>query len=598
MARPVVRDFLFDFAGPVSAVWTAMADTGRYNAAAGLPRYQVTETLGADGGTVFHGRARFGPLTVEWEDLPCNWVRGHWVEHRRRILRGPLTTLDARLDLVEQGSGCRGTYRISVTPRGLAGRALLAAGFLRGAERMFRTLAAQADRFATGASQVPFLAGSSPVTGAARTRLDTLAHELDASAYGHDLGRLLASEVGDALEPDAERIRPLGLARRWGVAERHVVEACLQAVRIGMLELRWDLLCPRCRGAKATATALDQVPTGAHCATCNIDYGRDFSRNLELTFRAAPSIRPLGEGEFCLLGPMSTPHILVHVTLEPGERRSVGIDLAQGLYRLRTLEPGPELDLEHGSGEFPATHLRAGGIGAGPPSPPGRIDLWNEGPYRRTLVIEDRRWVADALTADRAATFQAFRDLCSTEVMRPGDEVAIGRVALLFSDLKGSTALYEAVGDAAAYRLVRAHFAYLAAIVREHDGAIVKTIGDAVMAAFHDPVRALQAALAMQDRVRAFNERSATPVVLKLGLHEGPCIAVTLNDRLDYFGQTVNLAARLQGESRGGDIVLSLRMASRPGTDAILAERPRREEEALLRGVVAPVRFLRLLPQP
>ena len=56
-----------------------------------------------------------------------------------------------------------------------------------------------------------------------------------------------------------------------------------------------------------------------------------------------------------------------------------------------------------------------------------------------------------------------------------------------------------------AYRLVRAHFAYLAAIVREHDGAIVKTIGDAVMAAFHDPLQGLRAAIAMQERVAAFN---------------------------------------------------------------------------------------------
>ena len=97
-------------------------------------------------------------------------------------------------------------------------------------------------------------------------------------------------------------------------------------------------------------------------------------------------------------------------------------------------------------------------------------------------------------------------------------------------------------------------------------------------------------------RVREFNARNATPVLLKLGLHEGPCIAVTLNDRLDYFGQTVNLAARLQGESRGGDIILSLPLARQPGAAAVVQDQPRREEEAMLRGVAAPVRFLRLLP--
>jgi class 3 adenylate cyclase len=109
------------------------------------------------------------------------------------------------------------------------------------------------------------------------------------------------------------------------------------------------------------------------------------------------------------------------------------------------------------------------------------------------------------LTADRVATLQAFRDLFSDQVLRPGDEVGIRRVTLLFSDLRGSTALYDAIGDAAAYRLVRDHFAYLAAIVREHEGTVVKTIGDAVMAAFHDPAEGLKAAIAMQERVASFN---------------------------------------------------------------------------------------------
>jgi class 3 adenylate cyclase len=173
-------------------------------------------------------------------------------------------------------------------------------------------------------------------------------------------------------------------------------------------------------------------------------------------------------------------------------------------------------------------------------------------------------------------------------------------VTLLFSDLKGSTAMYEAVGDAAAYRLVRSHFAYLAAIVREHDGAIVKTIGDAVMAAFHEPLQGLRAAIAMQERVAAFNTDNPASIVLKLGLHEGPCIAVTLNERLDYFGQTVNLAARLQGESRGDDVVVSTGLVATAGAVELLAKHRVVQERAPVRGLAAPVSFCRLTfgPRP
>ena len=254
-----------------------------------------------------------------------------------------------------------------------------------------------------------------------------------------------------------------------------------------------------------------------------------------------------------------------------------------------------EADIEYEGGPFPAVIVTDGWVMAGPPSPPGKITLRNRSAHRRTFVVEERRWIQDALTADRMATLQVFRDLFSSQVLRPGDEVAIGRVTLLFSDLKGSTAMYEAVGDAAAYRLVRAHFAYLAAIIREHEGAIVKTIGDAVMAAFHEPLQGLRAAVAMQERVAEFNAANPEPIVLKLGLHEGPCIAVTLNDRLDYFGQTVNVSARLQGESVGGDVVVSLAIAELAGAAPILARHEALRESAALRGVSEPVPFVRLL---
>ena len=265
-----------------------------------------------------------------------------------------------------------------------------------------------------------------------------------------------------------------------------------------------------------------------------------------------------------------------------------------GPYRLRTLEAGPETDVEHDGQHFPSVVIGSEAVEAGAPGRPGEAVLRNTTGHRRTAVIERRDWVQDALTADRVATLQAFRDLFADDVLRPGDEVAIRRVSLLFSDLKGSTALYDAIGDAAAYGLVREHFAYLAGIVREHDGAIVKTIGDAVMAAFHEPLQALRAAIAMQQRVAAFNAASRAPVVLKLGLHEGPCIAVNLNDRLDYFGGAVNLAARLQGESRGNDVVISEPVAAAPGADEIMADHHPRSETARLRGLATPVAFLRL----
>jgi class 3 adenylate cyclase len=360
-----------------------------------------------------------------------------------------------------------------------------------------------------------------------------------------------------------------------------------------MLSMHWDLLCSNCRGAKRSAASLDRLPRGAHCDTCNIDYERDFTRNVELTFRPVPAIRDLTGGEFCAYGPMQTPHVLIQQNLGPGETRDVEAPLAPGDYRARTLHPGGDTIFAV-NGAAPTIVCEDGAITAAAPANAGVVRFVNRRAAPVTLVVESREWVKDALTADRVTAMQAFRELFATEALRPGDDVAIGRVTLMFTDLRGSTALYARIGDAAAYRLVREHFAFLADQVREHDGGIVKTIGDAVMAAFHEPAKALAAALAMQRTVVAFNAGAERPIVLKLGLHEGPCIAVTLNDRLDYFGSTVNLAARLQGQSIGGDIVLSHAVADDPAVRDMLAPRSLAAESAAVKGFAQPVAFYRM----
>jgi class 3 adenylate cyclase len=182
------------------------------------------------------------------------------------------------------------------------------------------------------------------------------------------------------------------------------------------------------------------------------------------------------------------------------------------------------------------------------------------------------------LTAKRLLTNQTFRDLYRTDTLGIEQRLKIMSVTFLFTDLKGSTELYERVGDLVAYDLVRAHFQILNEIVASESGAVVKTIGDAVMATFPVPDRAVSAALRMRDAMRQLNERrGAEDVILKIGIHEGPCLAVNLNDRQDYFGQTVNIASRVQELATGDSIFAtqpivrhaeSARLLSSRGVDA------------------------------
>jgi class 3 adenylate cyclase len=225
----------------------------------------------------------------------------------------------------------------------------------------------------------------------------------------------------------------------------------------------------------------------------------------------------------------------------------------------------------------------------------GEFIIHNDTDHPLFFVIEDRAWAKDALTGERVISMPAFRRLCPEQLLRPGDEVEIGRVAIIFSDLQGSTKLYDKLGDAAAYRLVRDHFAYLSERVARHHGFIVKTVGDAVMAAFHDPADAVRAVLDMQDEVESFNRgREDAGIVLKIGLHAGACIAVTAGEVLDYFGSTVNTASRLEHQCGGGEAIISHAVLSDPEACDALSGRHFVEDSASLRGLAEPVQFVRL----
>jgi class 3 adenylate cyclase len=596
------------FDRPPAEIWPLLADTARVNEAAKIPKHAITEIPQPDGSVQFFGRVKMGPFDLKWREKPVNWINEQWFEHCRIFESGPLKSLCAEFSLEPHGEGSIGRYRLAAEAANLIGRIILATGFFPSSEKTFGRLAREANAFAKGESPAPFSYDAPAPKPEVAARVARIVNEIDASPNGHGLARKLADHVLQAQEADLWSIRPLKLARDWDRPALQVIELCLQAVRAGLLELRWNLLCPRCRVAKAWSGGLDRLPDGAHCGSCNIDYGRDFSKNVEASFRPAAAVRVLESGEYCLWGPVSTPHIKLQIALDPGETREIKAQLSFGPYRLRTLEVGPECDIEAGIEGFPTVILEDDAVRAGAPAPRGMIRLENRSRRPLTAIVESRAWVADALTADRVTALQAFRDLFSEDVLRPGDEVSIGRVTLLFSDLRGSTALYQRIGDATAYHLVRDHFAFLAQTIRDHQGAIVKTIGDAVMAAFARPEDGLRAAVAIQRQVAAFNRahplsakdgETEDAVAIKLGLHQGPCIVVNLNDRLDYFGSTVNLAARLQGQSTGGDVVLSQEIAGDPAVTPILAELDRsgivaEAARAPLKGFSEPLAFRRL----
>jgi adenylate cyclase len=199
-----------------------------------------------------------------------------------------------------------------------------------------------------------------------------------------------------------------------------------------------------------------------------------------------------------------------------------------------------------------------------------KVFVSNPNKFPVQLSLQESNWDEDILTAARVTNWQEFRDLFAREVISPDEEVTVGSQVVLFTDLRGSTAMYSSIGDAPAYALVRDHFKILHDVVAAQHGSVVKTIGDAIMAVFSNLPEALAATREMHEQLSRVNSKENARLQLKSGLHSGACLAVNANDRLDFFGSTVNLAARLVAHCKGDDLVLADEIYQRAETQKFL----------------------------
>jgi class 3 adenylate cyclase len=584
------------FAQPPEAIWPFVADTARLNELSGSPSYRVEERADAEGRIHRFATAKLGPIRLKWEESFGEWQENRWMINIRDFINGPIRRFHVCVELHPEEAGSRMVFLANIECVGVLGWLAKLSGLIEheGNKRL-----AAIERMIGEGEMPDHMVGVSAkeiAKPAARRRLAALIADLHRDPASHGLAPKLAEFLLHAPVVALRSIRPLSMARFWHATETDTVELFLAAQRLGILAMGWDLLCPRCRGAKSRVEHLHDLPQGAHCSSCNIDYGRDFTRNVELTFHPEPWLRPLPEGELCLLGQATTPHVKFQAEVAAHARKSFALTPEPGPYRFRTIEAGVAADADIGSdGIIPEVTASGSDILLVTRGNSGELVIHNDTDRPLFFVVEKRNWARDALTGERVIAMPAFRRLCPEQLLRPGDDVEIGRVAIVFTDLQGSTKLYDDLGDATAYRLVRDHFAFLSEQVQHHNGFIVKTVGDAVMAAFHDPADAVRAVLSIHDEVANFNRgRSDGGIVLKLGLHLGSCIAVTAGGVLDYFGSAVNTASRLEHQCRGGEVIISDQALADSEAREALAGRSLTEDSATLRGLSEPVRFVRV----
>jgi class 3 adenylate cyclase len=405
------------------------------------------------------------------------------------------------------------------------------------------------------------------------------------------LGKLVAPNTADAIATlvregkDRElcRVNSIDFAAKRGLDEEETIAAFLHASQLGLFELALNVLCPSCGGVLDTADTLKSINRDEYsCALCAVSYEPMLDETVEVTFTVNPSVRRIGAHEPQTLPAMefyrqiywssgvdlpddeALARYFEEITLDslelpPGEKATMSLQAPAAF--LIVFDPVVHMaQFIEAKGEPTRERQTVTAILKSERVPTDPLAI-RPGPLR--ILFENRAnvrtlptvWVAGEqfhilfgkrrpfVTAKRLLTNQTFRDLYRTDTLHVDQKLKITSLTFLFTDLKGSTELYDRVGDLVAYDLVRAHFRALHQIIAAEAGAVVKTIGDAVMATFPTPDRAVAAALRMREAMHALGP----DLILKIGIHEGACLAVMLNDRQDYFGQTVNIASRVQG---------------------------------------------------
>jgi class 3 adenylate cyclase len=591
----VVTELAVACRSDVHRLWDVLADTERTNRILGLARLTL-EPIDGPSAARYRVRTSLGGLAVEYEERPFEWIYPRRFTILRVMRKGPLDALQISFAFEPgEDGGTTVRLRLALTPR-----VRILSPFLKimGGMTMrgFEGYITRADA-ALVAGQPAVATPRHAVHEAAFARAGAALHKAEPERLA--LVERLLAHVAEAGDLDASRLRPFALADDWSEDRHAVLGVCLSAVRAGLLDLRWEIVCPSCRVATDVLPSLSALSDHGACQLCDLDFAVDLEDAVEASFAPARAVREVDVGPYCIGGPARTPHVLTQAILPAHGEATLACPAEPGRYRL-FVRGGAATAVDVQPGAPGQARLRADAPGRGGPlvvAPEGVIVVENAGDAELHAKIE-RAAVADqAARARVVTTMPAFRRDFSHDILRPGLALKVARVGLFFSDLTGSTQLYTDAGDATAFKLVHDHFDVVIGLLERHQGALVKTIGDAVMAVFADDLDGLVASVAILHAFEDFRRQGGVRdrTHLKLGVFGGSCYAVTANGVLDYFGQTVNLAARLQGEARSGELVVEESLADRAiEARAIPAAFVVERYLARLKGVAEPLRLARL----
>lgn len=546
-------------------LWPYISDTDRLNQAMGLPAPQFETIPHVTEGLQTTAKVNMGPFEMRWREHAFEWIEGQRMSVLREFENGPFEWFSSTVQATPTIEGkTRLTHELKFQPRGIMGSMLANFETRWKSRRALHRIYERIDRSLQGKLESQLadaFADQSRMSNKCRARLEQRLEELNKS--GVDLA--ITQAFGDFLIASApqtlSRIKPYELAEILSLTDDQAIKLCLRAAKAGILTIAWQILCPVCQTAAGIESTLKELEKHAACDACQLDFDLDFSSSVELAFAVHPEIKRAEQKTFCIGGPARKPHIAAQIRLEPYERLELELTLEPGDFVVKSRQLAFNQRLRVTTNAAPnRAELRFGDNAERKFTPVLRqgkqlLTLANESENALLLRLERTINSKNVVTAAQAASLALFRELFPEQSLQTGQLVTTQQVTLLVTTLADVDTVYETHNDAEAFRVLSEWGERITAVVDNHNGAVIKQVGETVTASFDDSEHAVRAALAF---AAALQESSTTSdLKIKTGVHRGETLATTVNRQLDYFGATMRLAEKLPKFIAASELALS-----------------------------------------
>ena len=522
----------FDLPVTVSELWPHLIDTSKMNQELGLPPRQEREV---------NGETRVTTTTLgrkeEWIEKPWFWVHEKEIQQAREFIRGWMTSQ-------------RGVFKVEETE---GRKARIYVYFRWGFPNLFNYLFYKMVPGLLDRMFAKFFDSRSKLILTERNETTKTDVQIHAGKTAYETIRNYCLTENPL---DLDRIHIKEVAGKFGLDLNDAVAACIRMVRDGEMSLSWDVICPHCRGARSEQKSISGLEAYGNCEPCGTSFTTDQEESVEVVFHVTPKLRTIEKVVFCAAEPAKKKHIKLYQGLAPAAAKNYNMHLPEGTYRLRRKNSPEAVYLE--LSEFhPEKSFSWNGSGSTRVklNTTFILNLTNNSAERDYFTVEEAWWFSDRMLSGEALSNPLIREIFSEDHLKTGLKLNVGNQVILFTDIVGSTPFYKSAGDALALKYVQSHYVEVSELIRKHDGVVVKYIGDAIMAAFLDLEKAMECTLEIH---KLFNgKRSDTPIQLRASFHEGKVLCANMNVGLDYFGNTVNQAAKIQKHAEALEIAVT-----------------------------------------